>query len=85
MFVSKENMGDGDQASAHGFLHYFCCTCVLLVVCLLHVVFCSDSQSGWCLFSWSLPDSAIWGLEQSVSSPYKWWSLKWLPGLDIEV
>ena len=52
------------------FLHYFGCTCVLLVVCLLHFVFCSDSQSGWCLFSWSLPDSAIWGLERSVSSPY---------------
>ena len=54
-------------------------------VCLLHFGFCSDSQSGWCLFSWSSPGSEIWGLEQSGSSPYRWWSLKWLPGLDIEV
>ena len=48
-----------------------CCTCCARAVCLLHFGFCSDSQSGWCLFSWSFPVSEIWGLEQSGSSPYQ--------------
>merc|ERR1711924_555138 len=28
------------------------CTCCARAVCLLHFGFCSDSKSGWCLFSW---------------------------------